>query len=93
MLDAGCMAASQQSAASWPAGQTQRLTGLCVQFSFAIVQSLSASLASKDVSDVFRIASPASKDVSDPPAGDLSSMGILDDVEFTKPFLFCMISC
>jgi hypothetical protein len=20
-------------------------------------------------------------------------MGILDDVEFTKPFLFCMISC
>jgi hypothetical protein len=52
---------------------------------------LTASPASKDMSDVFRTASPASKDTHDPPAGELFCMGVRDDVEFTKPFLFCML--
>jgi hypothetical protein len=43
------------------------------------------------MSDVFRTASPASKDTHDPPAGELFCMGVRDDVEFTKPFLFCML--
>jgi hypothetical protein len=37
---------------------------------------LTASPTSKDMSDVFRIASPASKDTHDPPAGELFCMAV-----------------